>query len=361
MSLHTQIQDVHIDATVEFFKKNNHGYSDLSMRYGKTRYAIEVLKKIYDYDPCVLIAYPYNIIKNSWVEECKKWEYDNPNITYVNFRSLFKYENKIFDIVIIDEMHKASDNQRDIAKKIIKNDDEVKCLAFSGTISKETQLLWGLPKIVSYSTLEGIEQGILADYQVTVHFVDLDTKVKTPNKKGKLLSEKQRYDNYTYVINKFKEEGKNIIHLTLSRNRLSTSSIGKKQYALKLLEKFKNKRVVIFCGLTEVADSLGIPSYHNKSKDDQNFQDFQNKKINHLALANMGKMGTTFIDLDVVILLNATGNKEETAQVLNRAIKLDYKGKVADTHIIALNEPAEKAKIKNTLLMLDQKRIKYAN
>ena len=73
----------------------------------------------------------------------------------------------------------------------------------------------------------------------------------------------------------------------------------------------------------------------------------------------MGKMGVSFTDLESVVLMSYSYNQEESSQILNRAIKLDYKGKIADLHIICLNEPNEKKKVKETLSMLDNKKIKY--
>jgi hypothetical protein len=183
--------------------------------------------------------------------------------------------------------------------------------------------------------------------------------VKTEDKKGKEKTEKQRYDGYSWVIEKLKREGSNFMHLALSRNRLSQSSIGKMNHLKKLLGKLQDKRVVIFTGLANVADSIGVPSYHSKSPDDLAYTGFQEGKHNHLALAAMGKMGVTYKDLDSVILLNFTYNAEESSQILNRAIKLDYNGKVADLHILCLNEPPKLKKIKESLSMLDQSKIKY--
>ena len=120
-----------------------------------------------------------------------------------------------------------------------------------------------------------------------------------------------------------------------------------------------DKRVLIFTGLANVADEIGIASYHSKSKDDSGYTGFQKGKHNHLALAAMGKMGVTYTNLDSVILLNFTYNAEESSQILNRAIKLDYKGKIADLHILCLNEKPELKKIKESLSMLDQSKITY--
>jgi len=57
--------------------------------------------------------------------------------------------------------------------------------------------------------------------------------------------------------------------------------------------------------------------------------------------------------------LNFTYNAEESSQILNRAIKLDYNGKVADLHILCLNVLPELKKIKESVSMLDQSKIKY--
>lgn len=355
-----ELQKEHILKTVEYFKTNSHGYADISMRYGKTRYALEVLKIMFPtYDPTILICYPNNILKESWQKECIKWNYNNPNITYVNFSSLKNYYTGIWDFVIVDEFHGTSDNERDYAKIIINNDPYTKCLALSGSVTSKTKELWGLKRIVKYSINEGIRDGVVSDYNITVHLVALDDTIKTANSKGKMLTEKQKHNNYSYVITKMIRDGKNFKHLALSRNRLSMSSIGKKKALLKILSTLKNKRVIIFCGLQEVADNLGIPSYHSKSKDTTNIDAFQNKKFNHLALVEAGKVGVTYKDLDCVILLNFVGNSASNSQALTRAIQLDYKKKKADLRILCLNEENELKKIKEGLSILDKTKIKY--
>lgn len=353
-----EIQEGIVQKALEFYKDNRFGYIDGAMRLGKIFITLKILGNSITI-PRILIAYPDNRIRESWEEECKKWGYENLCPEYTNFSSLHKYKDSSWDFLIVDEFHSCSMLERDYCHQIMTNSKDTKVLGLSGTVSNDTKRLWGLKEIAKYTTNEGIAAGILADYRVTVHFVDLDTTIKTPNKKGKLVSEKKRYDNYTFVINKFKKEGKETMHLLLSRNRLSTSSIGKMNYLKQLLLKMQDKRVLIFAGLTDVADRIGIPTYHNKSVDDGAFQQFQRGEINHLGLAAMGKMGVSYNKLHSVILLNATHNAEETAQMANRAIKLDYIDKVADIHIIALNEQAEKDKIRKSLSMLDKSKITY--
>jgi len=357
MTKQDELQEEFIERGLKFFKNNKAGYFDLAMRFGKCRTTIEILKRKYKGKHTVLIAYPDNKLKQTWMDEMDLWGYTNEDVEFVNFSSLKKYEDHMVNFFIIDEFHSCSENERTFAKSIMDASRHTLCL--SGTISDDTRAEWELPEIASYSTEDGIRDGILANYTISIHLVELDDLIKVKDKKGKEKTEKKRYADYSYVIEKLKREGANFMHLALARNRLSQSSIGKMNHLRKLLKKLEDKRVVIFTGLANVADDVGVPSYHSKSKDDSAYTGFQEGKHNHLALAAMGKMGVTYKDLDSVILLNFTYNAEESSQILNRAIKLDYNGKIADLHILCLNESPELKKIKESLSMLDQTKIKY--
>lgn len=355
----TEIQEIYINKAVEFFKKNRRGYLDLAPRFGKVRTSYETLKRLGLEKVNTIICYPDNKIKEEWTNQAVTWKYSNSNVEYVNFSSLKKYVNSKPKVFIIDEFHATSPNERDLCHQIMTNDEDTLTICLSGSVSKETESEWGLPCIAQYTTEQGIEDGILAPYNITVHLVPLDTKVKTKNKKGRFLTEKQKYDNYGFVISKMVREGKNSLHLSLTRNRLALSSIGKKNYTLNLLKQLKDKRLIIFTGLADIADNLGIPSYHSKSENDQNYLDFKSGKINHLALAAMGKMGVDFPKLNSVILYNFNYNKEESKQILNRCMKLDYTDKIADLHVICLNEEPELKKVRESLSMLDKSKVKY--
>lgn len=353
------IQNEIVEKASKFFKTEKFGYLDVSVRVGKCKITIDLLKKDFVPNEVILLCYPDNRILESWTKDIEKWKYNNPNIIFCNFSSLHKYKDKIFGLVVIDEFPSASENEREICHIIMTNDKKTKCLALSGTISKESKEEWGLKEIAKYTTEQAIEDGILSDYQITVHLVDLDTIIKTKNSKGKEITEKQRYDNYTYVIEKMKKNGSNFMHLALSCNRLSLSSIGKVNYTKKLLKQLNDKRVIVFTGLANTADSLGIPSYHSKSESDKAFKDFQEGKSDKLALAAIAKMGVTFFSLESVILLNFTYNAEESKQMLTRSLIMDYKGKIADLHLICLRENPELKKVEESLSMLDKTKIKY--
>ena len=253
MTKQDEIQQNHLLILLNHYKEENkQALAHLSIRYGKTKLSCALLRGLFSYDQTTLIAYPDNKIREVWESECLKWGYSNPNITYVNFSSLWKYEDKVFDMVVCDEVHELSENQLDILHIIITNDRNIKFLGLSGTISKETQQRIGIPIVVEYSTSSGKEDKILADYRM-----------------------------------------------------------------------------------------------------------FLEEKYHQLALAAIGKTGVTYPNLDCVILLNFTYNAEESSQVLFRSLKLDYKEKCADLHLITLNEPPEIKKVKESLSMLDKTKITY--
>lgn len=361
MTNQTKIQDEYVEKSLKFLKIEKRGLAHLYMRFGKTRYAFEVLKKLVPLNSEILICYSDNILRETWKTESIKWNYNNSNITYCNFTSLHKYQKDKFDVVVGDEVHNLSEYELQVLQEIITNSERTHFLGLSGTISKETREKIGVPIMVEFLAKEAIEAGIVADYNITVHLVNLDNKIKTANKAGKLLTEKQKYDNYSFVIKKLFKEGKNTMHLALSRNRLSIGSKGKIAYLNKLLEKLKDKRYLIFTGLSSVADEIGIPSYHSKSPNDNNLQRFQRGEINHLAMVEKGKTGFTYKDLDGVILLNFTYSSENMAQGNSRSGYLDYIGKCSESHIICISEEPEVHKLKESLSMLDSKKIKYLN
>lgn len=352
-------EEIQKEAKDKFLVKKR-GILNISQRVGKTKICIDILKELFNYSPCVLICYPDNKIKDSYLKDFDKWNYKNTeNITFCNYASIYKYEDKIFDIVVFDELHNTSFNERTSMAKLIVSNNII--LGLSGTIAKDTEEELkgiGLKIVYKYDIDNAVKDKIIADYKIEVHLVNLDDKVKTPNKKGKLLTEKQKYDNYSFIIRKMLKDGKNAMYLALSRNRSALSSIGKIEYTKKLIKTLSG-RTIIFTGLNKVADSLGVCSFHSDSAENSTYLNFLDGKINQLALSQMGKSGVTYNNLDNVIMMNFSYNKEETSQIMSRALNMDYNKKCANLYIVVLNEPAELKKVKESLSMLDKTKIKY--
>ncbi len=352
-----ELQESFAEKDYHYLKKNKVGIAHLSQRFGKIRYTTLLINKLFNYPATILICYPDNKIKDSFLNDFKKWEFNNHNITYVNFSSLKKYNNFKFDIIIVDEAQSLSENERNLFSLI--NYDYM--LILSGTLNKETQNKLkeslNINIMSEYLIEEAIKDNIVSDYEITIHLVELNDTLKNRESKGIKITEKKLYDNYTYVIEKLKRENKDFMFLSLHRNRVSQSSLSKKNKTIQLIKNNKDKRILIFTGLAKIAENLGVPYYHTKCKTTESFDDFLAEKENKLALIGVGKAGVTYNNLDGIVISNFVGNSEELGQIISRAVLLDFKSKCAKIDIICLNEKPEIKKLNKALELLDKTKI----
>lgn len=357
-------QEIQEKAVNTFLESGCIGILQVAQRVGKIKLSLDIINKMVQEGklstaPAVLIAYPDNRIKDSWEQDMEKWSFKyKEKVDFVNYSSIWKNVLEDYELVILDEIHATSEQQRESIRLLADTTPHV--LGLSGTISQETELELrelGLRVIMKYLVEEAIEDGIIAPYRIYIHQVHLDTVFKTLNKKGKMVSEKQQYDAYTYVIEKMKQERKDFKFLALHRNRVLQSSRAKINRTVHLLKKFKDKKVLVFTGLKKVSEALDIPYFHSSSENTGVFEDFKTGAITSLAVVNIGRAGVTFNELEVVILSSFTGNEETTEQIIARALNKDIEGKIVDIHIITSTEEAEIKKLNKALSSFDTKNI----
>lgn len=341
-----------------YLNSNRFNILHLAPRFGKIRTSWYVLKEL---NPDrVLICYPDNKIEASWKADFEELEYNDSKVCYTTYLSLWKHVEEKYDIIICDEIHTMSENQTNSLKELINNGNQT-ILGLSGTISKETEKTLlnelNLPILANYSIEQAIEEGVIVDYEISVIKVPLDNKLRIY--KGK--TEKQKFDGYTHVINKMEDAGKDTFFLRLSRMRLIQNSIAKKNKTIELLNKHSNERVLVFCGITKIADSLNIPSYHSKSTEKKVFEDFINENINHLAVVRIGNSGVTYPNLNRVVINYFDSNGQNLAQKINRCMGMEYNNpdKKAHIYIISSTEEVEQKWLKHALEFFDKEKIKY--
>ena len=338
------------------------GILNLCPRFGKIYTTINALEKL-PKDINILIAYPDLKIKTSWEEDFATRKYKNPNITYTTHLSIKKYTEEKFDLVILDEIHLLSEAQLEATAYLI---DKSNCdvLGLTGTLSSWTERTLseelGLNVLAEYPIEKAIEEGVITDYEITVVHVGLDNQ-KLNNYKGKMKTEKKQFDAYGWVIDQMERQGKATMFLRLARMRLIQNSIAKLQKTKDLLSKYKNERILVFCGVTKIADDLGIPVYHSKAGDKQVFEDFANGKGNHLAVVKIGNTGVTYKPLNKVIINYFDSNGENLAQKINRCMAMEYNNpeKKAYIYIICSTEDVERKWLTKALEFFDNSKIKY--
>jgi len=263
---------------------------------------------------------------------------------------------------VLDEIHLLSEAQIEAAQELL--EINISVLGLTGTMTTWTERTLeeelDLPVVATYSIEKAIEEGVIVDYEITVVRVPLDNKRKN-NYKGKLRTEKAQFDAYGYVINSLEAQGKSTMFLRLARMRVIQNSIAKMEKTRELLKKHKDERVLVFCGVTKIADQLGIPSYHSKKEEKKIFDDFVSGKGNHLAVVKIGNTGVTYKPLNRVIINYFDSNAENLAQKINRCMAMEYNNpeKKAQIYIVCSNEDVEAKWLKKALEFFEKSKIKF--
>ena len=336
------------------------GILNLCPRFGKIRTTINIMKEIKP--KTVLIAYPDNKIKESWQDDFRECNYTDSFITYTTNLSLHKYKEEQFDLVVLDEIHLLSEAQIEAAKELISINTNI--LGLTGTLSKWTEetLAQELDMLViaHYPIETAIEEGVIVDYEITVIKTPLDN-IKINDYKGKKRTEKKQFDSYAWVIDSLEKQGKSTMFLRLARMRIIQNSIAKLEATKKLLNKHKAERVLVFCGVTKIADALGIPSYHSKKTEKNAFEKFASGEGKHMAVVKIGNTGVTYKPLNHVIINYFDSNAENLAQKINRCMAMEYDNpdKKAHIYIVSTDESVELRWLGKALEFFDKSKIKY--
>ena len=336
------------------------GILNLCPRFGKIYTTINILEELKP--KSVLIAYPDNKIKQSWKDDFAKRGWDDSVVTYTTHLSIKKHVNSQFDLVVLDEVHLLSEAQIEATKDLLENNQQV--LGLTGTLSSWTEDILcdelDLCVLAEYPIEQAIKEGVIVDYEITVIKVPLDTKRKQKYKTG-MKTEKTQFDAYGYVIDSLERQGKSTMFLRLARMRIVQNSIAKMEKTRDLLKKHKDERVLVFCGVTKIADQLGIPSYHSKKEEKEVFDKFVEGKGKHLAVVKIGNTGVTYKPLNRVIINYFDSNGENLAQKINRCMAMEYSNpdKKAYIYIVSSDESVELRWLNKALEFFDKKKIKY--
>lgn len=355
MSLRDQRQMEFADAWINH---NMYGILNLCPRFGKIYTSINIFEKVKPKK--VLIAYPDKQIKESWEKDLATRKYVGTEFIYTTHLSIKKHVDIKYDIVVIDEIHLLSEAQMDAVSNLMLNNKHI--LGLTGTLSswtkKDLLMILNLPVIATYSLEQGVREGVITDYEITVVRVNLDNTTKQ-DFKGKMQTEKQKFDSYSYVINKMEQSGRSSMFIRLSRMRLIQGSLAKLNKTKELLSQFSNERILVFCGLTKISDSLGIPSYHSKTSEKNLLEDFASGKGNHLAVVKIGNTGVTYKSLNKVIINFFDSNSENLTQKINRCMSLEYNNpdKKAHIYIVCSNEEVELNWLRKAIEFFDKSKI----
>ena len=328
-------------------------------RMGKTFLGVDIFKR--GKYKKIEIAIPRLDIGLGWQDTFKLLGYDDKDITYITFTSLKHLKLQEGELLVLDEIHELSKNQmKCINNKGYHKSNDI--LGLTGTLTRKSQeelydeLL--LDVCYDYPIYKAVEEGILTDYEIIVHRIELDNSKLLYGKGTK--TEKKQYNNLIYAAEE--AQGINKFYIEQKIMSIIQSSYSKLQFTRKLLERFKNDRVLVFCGLTEIANQLEIPVYHSKSKDRQVFEDFcKGLNYKHLATIRMMQSGITIVPINKGIINYTSGNPEDAAQKICRFLAIEYNNpdKKAELHFLVTNEEFAISRANTALNFFDKTKIKW--
>jgi len=333
----------------------------LTPRFGKIYTSINILESL-PRDIDVLIAYPESNIKKSWKDDFLTRGYDDSNVTYTTHVSLKKHVDKKFGLIIIDEIHLLSPAQRTACDHLFIYNRTV--LGLTGTLmEKSEKVLYKELKLrvtAEYTLAEGIRDKIIPDYRIIVKYIPLDDTIKG-NYNNKDRTDKSQCRALSWVIGDMDRKRKNANFMRLNRTRIFQRSISKIRATKVELTKSQDERILVFCGLVAVAESLGIPTHHGKSADKELFQQFVDGDVNKMAVVKIGGSGVTYKKLSKIIINAFDSNAESLAQKINRAMSMEYDNpnKRAETLILTSDNKIELNWLKKALEFFDEDKITY--
>jgi superfamily II DNA or RNA helicase len=349
-------------AKEEYLKGDLKTLFEISVRFGKTRLAIQIAKELDA--KCMVILYPELTIKDAWEDEFTKLNWKPENLIYSTYRSVSKLNCKA-DFIVGDEINKASHKNLTDLDLFLR--DQPRFLGLSGTYSEETKedlyLYLGLRISHTYTTDKAIEDNIVSDYEIVVKLFEINDKntyLKKTKNKSWLTTEAKELKYLSKQVLIALEEKKDTKFVAFNRMRWINKCNSLQKTTLKLLEQLRNKRYILYGGSTDFIDTLNIPTYHSKNKKKDNLNLFINQIINKLGLVNLANQGITFPDLDTIVITNINSNSELLFQKLGRSL-LQEDNKISKIYIVCSTEEFQRKWLRNSLEGIPKDKIKYIN
>jgi len=338
----------------------------ISMGVGKTRIAIQHIKKNYDPFIQVLVVAPKRSIFQSWIDELEKMDCSDliKHITFSTYLSINKQDPKDYDIVYLDECHSLLESH-----ELFLEAYTGKIIGLTGTppvrrtSQKYKMVKKYCPIVYEFSVDDAAEQDIVNDYQIIVHELEL-SKLQTLTKKSKSGGQwyTSEYKDYIYctdrVADALTQKQKQFSAIMRMRGLMEYKT--KEEY-MKGLIKIIPHKCIIFANTKAQASRVCDWTYFSGNPDSEtNLELFSDGRIHKLACILQLSEGVTIPGLKVGIIMHAYGNERKTAQRIGRLLRLNPKD-VATCHILCYKNTVDATWVQNALRDFDQKKIKYFN
>jgi superfamily II DNA or RNA helicase len=307
----------------------------------------------------VLVVAPKKSIFQSWKDDAEKFNMHHllGRIVFTTYLSLNKHNPNDYDMVCLDECHSILDSHRGFLQLY-----KGKVLGLTGTPPKRHYSEKGklvqefCPVVYTFKADDAIENGILNDYQIIVHEIQLN-KCKgyqaVMKNKSFVTSE---YDNYIYWSRRIDVGSGNMHMLRVMRMKAMMEYPSKEKYTKKLMESI-NTKCIVFANTQAQADRLSQYSYHSGNKDsEENLLMFKSGEITKLSTVLQLNEGVNIPNLRQGIIMHAYGNERKASQRIGRLLRLNPDDK-AIVHILCYMDTIDEKWVKEALEGFDQTKI----
>jgi superfamily II DNA or RNA helicase len=307
----------------------------------------------------VLVVAPKKSIFQSWKDDAEKFNMHHllGRIVFTTYLSLNKHNPNDYDMVCLDECHSILDSHRGFLQLY-----KGKVLGLTGTPPKRHYSEKGklvqefCPVVYTFKADDAIENGILNDYQIIVHEIQLN-KCKgyqaVMKNKSFVTSE---YDNYIYWSRRIDVGSGNMHMLRVMRMKAMMEYPSKEKYTKKLMESI-NTKCIVFANTQAQADRLSQYSYHSGNKDsEENLLMFKSGEITKLSTVLQLNEGVNIPNLRQGIIMHAYGNERKASQRIGRLLRLNPDDK-AIVHILCYMDTIDEKWVKEALEEFDQTKI----
>lgn len=350
----TKTKDIIQEEAFQAIKDQNRSTAAIGMGVGKTLLGLKYIDFTTGPDDKVLVAAPKVSIFKSWIDEAYIHGYVHllDRIKFTTYLSLKKQAHD-YKLLVLDEVHSLK-----FSHEFWLNFFPGKILGLTGTppvkkFSERGKMVKTYcPVVYKYIVDEAVDDKILNDYRIYVHYIKLDKakNIERINRKTNRPFYVSEQDNYNYWCRMVDEaETKSTEkNARLMRMKVLQDCKSKETKTKELMSHIHDK-CIIFANTKVQADRICKTSYHTGNvNSEQNLEDFKSGKQKKLSCVLQLVEGVNVPDLKQSIILHAYGNERKFAQRFGRNLRLMVT-EMATVHLLCYADTIDEEWVESAL------------
>jgi superfamily II DNA or RNA helicase len=326
---------------------------------GKTKIGLDYINCLNKESKVLVVAPKVDIFK-SWMDDASKFGFPQllDRITFSTYLSLAKHDPEDYDILILDEAHSLKATALPFLTRY-----RGRILGLTGTppkylTSEKGQLMLEYyPIKYVFKTDKAVENEILNDYHIFVHYLDLNKDKTIKTKQGWMTSERAQYDWITRELEA--ASSKTFMFKNIQRINFLKQFETKEHYAKKLLNEInQEEKVLIFANTIDQAERLCKDSHHSKNKNSP-LEAFKTGEITKLSCVEQLSEGINIPNLKNIIILHSySGGSPKASQKIGRALRLAV-DQTATVHILCYRNTVDEKWVTDNLKNFNSEKITH--